>query len=55
MCRNIIVPKGAAAQLQRLPEQRRIYVIEGVDVEDGIQAATDSAGDYRHHATVGHT
>ena len=35
------------------PEHRRLYVLECVDADDGIQAAVDSAGDHRHHATGG--
>jgi hypothetical protein len=37
----------------RAPEQRKLYVLECVDADDGIQAAVDSAGDHRHHATGG--
>src|SRR5215831_17262741 len=34
-------------------EQRRLYVLECVDADDGVEAAVDSAGDHRHHATRG--
>src|SRR5436190_22337041 len=38
---------------RRASEQRRLYVLECVDADDGIQAAVDSAGDHRHHTTGG--
>ena len=34
-------------------EQRRLYVLEYVDADDGIQTAVDSASDHWHHATGG--
>ena len=34
-------------------EQRRLYVLECVDADDGVEAAVDSAADHRHHATRG--
>ena len=38
---------------RRASEQRRLYVLECVDADDGIQAAVDSAGDHWHYATGG--
>ena len=38
---------------RRGSQQRTLYVLERVDADDGIQAAVDSAGDHRHHATGG--
>src|SRR5262249_21922435 len=38
---------------RRASEQRRLYILECVDADDGVEAAVDSAGDHRHHATGG--
>src|SRR5262245_44192334 len=38
---------------RRASELRRLYVLECVDANDGVEAAVDSAGDHRHHATRG--
>jgi hypothetical protein len=37
----------------RASEQPRLYVLECVDADDGVEAAVNSAGDHRHHATRG--
>jgi len=38
---------------RRASEQRRFYILKCVDADDGVEAAVDSAGDHRHHATPG--
>jgi len=43
----------ALESCRRASEQRRLYVLECVDADDGVEAAVDSAGDDRHHATRG--
>ena len=40
----------ALERRRQAPEQRRLYVLECVDTDDGIKAVVDSAGDHRHHA-----
>jgi hypothetical protein len=38
---------------RRASEQRGLYVLKCVDADNGVEAAVDSAGDNRHHATRG--
>jgi hypothetical protein len=34
---------------RRTSEQRRFYILECVDADNGVEAAVDSTGDHRHH------
>ena len=43
----------ALERRRQAPEQRRLYVLECVDTDDGVKVVVDSAGDHRHHATGG--
>jgi hypothetical protein len=38
---------------RRASKQRRFYILKCVHADDGVEAAVDSAGDHRHHATPG--
>ena len=38
---------------RRASKQRRFYILKCVHADDGVEAAVNSAGDHRHHATPG--